>query len=459
MRMRALITFFLTFLFATIAGAQAPGGLEVGAWFPIRQGDTWTYDWTYRIGPERQATAQTVKRTRAFEGREFVNTGMTDKLASENGDYALFSLNESGLYLHGAAEMQRDARFVFDPPIPILTREMKPGEWLRTEQLAEDGRTVRRFAARYETAAAMSTPMGRFEDCLKVTWTMDDDAQHHATTYYLARGIGIVAYGLEIRVTKPHNFEMTVDARLSLAQLQGRTFRQAADIPLFLAGKKIAPENGRARAMFRKAHESQYGWDKKFPGFAAAFSYARDGETPVEGRLAVSRDLQIEVQCADPTVRAAVHAELSQLVSYRQQKPFLELYGPDKAQIGFGEINDLTSEIIVSDETGTGASFLLNDREIIRVSRSYGRVRFVNQVRSQKTDDGRFIANQAELSYYSNETGAAVGQTIYQDRYEKVGAWWLPIERRKTETARGKSQSSQLTLRDVAYGRSTYGRD
>lgn len=454
MKMRALGILLSILIFAVVIGAaQTPGGLDIAAWFPIRQGDTWTYDWTYRIGPDRQAPAQTVKRTRAFEGREFGNTGMTDKLASENGDYALFALNENGLYLHGGAEMQRDARFVFDPPIPVLTREMRPGEWLKTEQLAEDGKTMRRFAARYEPIASVTSPMGRFEDCLKVTWTLDDESQHHATTYYLARGVGIVAYGLDIKVHQPHAFEMTVDARLTLAQLQGRTFKQAADIPLFVASKKSAPENSRARAMFRKAHESQYVWDKKFPGFAAEFSYARDGEAPVKGRLAVNRQLQVEVQCADPSVRAAVHAELSQLVSYRQLKPFVELYGPDKAQIGFGEINDLTSEIIVSDDLAAGSSFLLHDREIVRISRSYGRVRFVNQVRSLKADDGRYIANEAELTYYSNETGAGVGQTVYKDRYEKLGAYWLPIARQKTETAKGKSQTIEIVFSGVEYGK------
>jgi hypothetical protein len=454
MKMRGLAILLLVLLFASVRGAaQAPAGLDVAAWFPIRQGDTWTYDWTYRIGPDRQAPAQTVKRTRAFEGREFGNTGMTDKLASENGDYALFALNENGLYLHGGAEMQRDARFVFDPPIPVLTREMKPGEWLRTEQLADDGRTTRRFATRFEPVASITSPMGKFEDCLKVIWTLDDESQHHATTYYLARGIGIVAYALEIKVMKPHAFEMTVDARLTLAQLQGRTFKQAADIPLFVASKKSAPENGRARAMFRKAHESQYVWDRKFPGFAAEFRYVRDGEAPVAGRLTVDRQLQVEVQCADPSVRAAVHAELSQLVSYRQAKPFLELYPLESAQIGFGEINDLTSEIVVSDEMAAGSSFLLHDREIVRISRSYGRVRFVNQLRSFKADDGRYIANEAELTYYSNETGAGVGQTIYKDRYEKLGGWWLPVERRKTETARARSQTIEIVFSGVAFGK------
>lgn len=445
------VSFLLISLLAVLSAvtfAQTNNTLDIAAYFPIRQGDTWTYDWQYRIG---NAPAQTVKRTRAFEGREFVNSGMADKLASENGDYALFQLNENGLFLLGAAEMQRNARFVFDPPVAVLTKAMKVGEWLRVTQLAEDGKTNRQFAARYEPLASMNTPMGKFDDCLKVVWTMDDDTQHHETTYFLARGVGIVAYALAIKLQQPHPFEMSVNAALTLTQLQGRTFSNVADIASFASSKKSAPENSKARTLFRKAYENQYTWDKKFPGFEAEFSFTRDGGAPVSGSIRVNRQLQLEVLCADATVKAAVHAELSQFISYRQLRPFDDLYGAEKAQIGFGENNDLISEIIVSDEESAGSSFLIRDREITRVSRSYGRVRFVNQVKSLKTDDGRFLANEAELKFFSNETGAAVGQTVYQDSYEKRGNYWLPTARVKTETSKGKSQTARLVLDNLRY--------
>ncbi|NOT58872.1 MAG: DUF3386 family protein [Acidobacteria bacterium] len=436
--------YLLSLIFLTISvSAQS---LDPSAYFPIRQGDAWTYDWQYRIG---KPPPQTVKRTRAFEGREFVNTGNVDKLASENGDYALFSLNESGLWLHGAAEYERDVRFLFDPPVAVLTKTMKPGEPLKAEQLAEDGKMLRHFSSVYEVLPSYDTPMGRFQDCLKVTWTMEDGTAWHATTYFLARGVGVVGYAIEVKTKSAKPFEMSVDARLRIAQFAGKTFLKTEDFNHFAATKKSAPENSKARALFRKAHESQYTWDKKFPGFTAEFSYSRDSGAAVTGKLRVTRAYRIEIECADATVKAATHAELSQFVSYRQAKPFDELYAT--AQIGFGDINDLTTEIIVSDDTATGSSFLLRDREILRISRSYGRVRFVNQVTSLKTDDQRFIANQAELTFYSNETGTLVGQTKYTDRYDKIGTYWLPLERHKEEFAKGKASQAALVLRDVRY--------
>ena len=438
--MRYLIALIL---FTITASAQA---LDVAAYFPIRQGDAWTYDWQYRIG---NLPPQTIKRTRAFEGREFVNTGNVDKLASENGDYALFSLNDSGLYLHGAAEYERDVRFLFDPPVALLTPTMKPNVAVKAEQLAEDGKTMRRFASVYEPLASFDTPMGKFQDCLQVTWTMDDATAWHSTTYIMARNVGVIGYVIEVKTKSPTPFEMKVNARVTLAQLGGRTFRTAEDANPFALTRKTAPESKGARAQMRKAHESQYTWDKKFPGFTADFTFTHDHSPTVVGKLRVTRAYQIEVVCADASVKAAVHAEASQFVSYRQSKSFEELYGT--AQIGFGEINDQTTEIIVSDDTAAGSSFLLRDREILRISRSYGRVRFVNQVTSLKTEDNRFIANQAELNFYSNETGTLVGQSKYTDRYEKVGAYWLPLERLKEEFAKGKASKSALVLRNVRY--------
>lgn len=448
------VTFLLTCLLTVVAAQSAKlapahtNGIDLAAYFPIRQGDVWTYDWQLRAG---QAPPQMVKRTRAFEGREFVNTGNVDKLASENGDYALFSLDERGLLLHGAAEYGRDVRFIFDPPVTVLTPQMEVGKPLINTQVAEDGKTPRRFTSLLEGKTAMDTPLGKFDDCLKVSWAMDDETAYQKTTYYLAKGVGIVAYGIEVKTKKGASFELNVDARLRLAQLQGKTFAKLSDLELFTNSKAASAENARARALFRKAHEATYVWDKKFPGFEAAFTLKRAGAPDVTGTVRVTKAAQVEVQCTDAKAKAQVHAELSQFVTYRQSKNFDEQYGADKAKIGLGETNGDTTEIIVSNEESAGSSFLLREREIVRITRSYGRVRFVNQVKNFKTDDGRFIANEAELTYYSNESGAVAGKSSYQDRYEKVGGYWLPLGRKKSETAKDKTDILELNLSNVRY--------
>ncbi len=443
--MRCLLLFLF---FSGSAFAQTPGAFDPAAYFPIRQGDAWTYDWQLRAG---QAAPQTSKRTRAFEGREFVNTGNVDKLASENGDYALFSLDERGLLLHGAAEYGRDVRFIFDPPITVLTAQMQTGQPLVNTQLAENGKTPRRFTTLLEGVASIETPLGKFNDCLKVSWAMDDETAQQKTTYYLAIGVGIVAYAIEVKTKKDGSVALNVDARLRLAQLQGKTFARLADLQLFTNSKAASAENAKARAFFRKAHEATYTWDKKFPGFEAAFTLKRADAPDVSGTLRITKQSQVEVQCPDAKAKAQMHAELSQFVNYRQSKNFDEHYGADKAKIGLGEANGELTEIIVSDEEAAGSSFWLREREIVRIARSHGRVRFVNQVKNFKTEDGRFIANEAELTYYSNESGAVAGVTRYQDRYEKAGGYWLPLGRRKSETAKDKTVTLELNLSNVRY--------
>ena len=440
---------FILLVVSVSAFAQT---VDPAAYFPIRQGDAWTYDWQLHAG---KAPPQTLKRTRAFEGRQFVDTGNVDKLASENGDYALFSLDDRGLLLHGAAEYGREVRYIFDPPVVVLSRQMQPGQPVVSTQLADDGKTPRRFTSLLEGTAAIETPLGKFADCLKVSWAMDDETVHQKTTYYLAKGVGIVAYAIEVKAKTDGQAELNVDARLRLAQLQGKTFVKLADLELFTNSKAASAENPRARALFRKAHEAIYVWDKKFPGFEAAFTLKRPGAPDIAGTVHVSPQGQLDVQCADAKAKADVHAELSQFVAYRQAKNFDEQYGAEKAKIGMGETNGVTPsgevEIIVSDQDSSGAGFWLRDREIVRITRSFGRARFVNQVKNIKTDDGRFIANEAELTYYSNETGAVAGQTRYQDRYEKVGGYWLPLGRKKSETAKDKTETLELNLSNVRY--------
>jgi len=431
----------------------ASGDIEVAAYFPIRQGDAWTYEYSVRLGdkPVRQ-----VKRTRAFEGRELVNTGQADKLASENGDYALFSLNDQGLYLHGAAEYEREVRFLFDPPVAILTRQMKVGQPILMTQLEEDGKQTRQFTTVLEGTATIETPMGKFNDCLKVRWEMDDSAAAQKTTYYLARRVGIVAYQVEARNKKRGGLELQVDARLRLAQLHGRSFASVAELrQLALPNSEPAAmaDDPRARAIFRQASENRYAWDRKFPGFEAQFKLVRDGGTPVDGTLRVDRQFTVSVSCPDPAARAAVHAEVSQFVIHRHQQPFDEAYGPGKATFGLSATDAAEGEeILVNDDEAMGSSYRIRDREIVRISRSYGRVRFVtNHVKNLKTDDGRYVASEYEITYFSNETGAVVSQTKFTDRYDKIGAYWLPLGRTKLESAKGKTSTLDLALSNLRY--------
>jgi hypothetical protein len=176
----------------------------------------------------------------------------------------------------------------------------------------------------------------------------------------------------------------------------------------------------------------------------------------VEGTVRVDRQFTVNVTCPDATARALVHTEVSQFVIHRRQQQFDEVYSPGKATFGFAANSAPDGvqgeEILVNDEEAMGSSYRIRDREIVRISRSYGRVRFVtNHVKNIKTDDGRYVASEYEITYFSNETGAVVSQTKFTDRYDKVGAYWLPLGRTKVESAKGKTSTLDLVLSNLRY--------
>ncbi|MFN0109482.1 MAG: DUF3386 family protein, partial [Blastocatellia bacterium] len=242
-------------------------------------------------------------------------------------------------------------------------------------------------------------------------------------------------------------------ARLRLAQLQGRNFTKAEELksPAVAASKEIK-DNSKARSLFRKASESQYTWDKKFPGFQASFNVTKDGAPLANGSVSLNRQFEAQVTSSAETARSIVQAEITQFISYRRARPFEELYGQDKTKIDFVNGEQAETEIIVSDEDSGLSNFVIRDREITRISRSHGRVRFViNHVKSLKTDDNHFLPTEAELTYYSNETGAVVSQTSYVDRYEKIGGYWLLVARKKIERSKNQTTTYELTLSNIRY--------
>lgn len=212
-------------------------------------------------------------------------------------------------------------------------------------------------------------------------------------------------------------------------------------------------DDPKARAIFRRASESRYVWDKRFPGFEADFVLIRDREPPVAGAICVDRQMRVSVVCPDATARAIVHAEVSQFVAHRQMRPFDEAYGPGKATFGLIQEDPAKgTEIVVNDEEAMGSRYRIHEREILQISRSYGRVRFVtNHVKNLSTDDGRLIAVQYEIIYYSSETGEIISQTKFDDRYEKLGTYWLPTGRTKVESARGKTSTLELNFTNLRY--------
>jgi len=253
--------------------------INITEYVPLDHGRTWTYQWTLRYGDGRK---ETTSRTKSFEGPEFLPTGYAHKFVSDLGDYALLSVDNRALRLHGSVEPHRAIRFTFDPPVVLYSPEMEFGRPYTITQPADDGGT-RTCTTVVDGFEDVSTPMGQFHRCLKIRLEINSSDVRTKAVYYYARGLGLVAYQYEAWVKNKERPEVAIDAGLKLAQLVGQTISNASQLETLEA--KVAAGSPRlddpeARKMFRQAYGRLYYWPAKFPGFQAEFALRQGLDEP-----------------------------------------------------------------------------------------------------------------------------------------------------------------------------------
>ena len=104
-------------------------------------------------------------------------------------------------------------------------------------------------------------------------------------------------------------------------------------------------------------------------------------------------------------------------------------------------------EILAEGDT-MGTSYIVRKGEILRVARTAGRVRFAADNLSQlRTEDGRYITVEYQLTYFSNEDQSEISKEELVDAYSKVGVYWLPVGRKSVRTEHGaKTAAFELRL-------------
>ncbi len=283
---------------ATMGGKKPVGDaartVNVAEYFPFHQGDSWTYDWSYRMadGQIKQET-----RIRTFEGTKFVNAGAAFKLASNRGDYQYYSLDRGGLRIHESGE--RGLTFYFDPPILLARNDLVIGRPYSYSMREEDGKNWRTFTTTLDGFETVSTPMGNFEDCLRVTIGMDGSTSRTKNTYFYGRGVGIVAYLYESMSKKDNRMTIALDGRLKEATIDRNKIATAAEGKALweklAAELAAAVDNPEARRVFREASENRYVWDDAFKGFQADYVMIKDGGPPITGKIKFDPNLNISV--------------------------------------------------------------------------------------------------------------------------------------------------------------------
>lgn len=439
---------------ATIDGKKLGGDtartVNVAEYFPFHQGDTWTYDWTYRMA---DGVSKTETRVRTFEGTKFVNAGAAFKLTSNRGDYQYYSLDRNGVRIHESGE--RGMTFYFDPPILLARNDLVIGRPYSYSMREEDGKNWRTFTTSLDGFETVTTAMGTFENCLRVSVVMDGSTSRTKNVYYYARGVGIVTYLYESMSKKDNRMTIALDGRLKEALIDKNKIATAAEGKALwdklAAELAAAVDNPEARRVFREASENRYVWDEQFKGFEADFTMTKDGGSPLTGRLKCDPNLNVSVEGLDPADQSLVHVEMSQFVTHRQRRPFNEYFGPDKAKFRLGEISDKGTEIFVEGDS-MGSNYIIADRQVKQLSRNIGRLHFtITNKGILPAEDGRYIAAEYDVTYYSSDNNQEVGKAQFRDEYFKLGNYWMPKSRTHLSTLKGEPGRVEIQLKNLAF--------
>ncbi len=441
-------------------GGDAANTVKIAEYFPFHQGDSWTYDWTYRLA---NGQTRTTERKRWFEGARFTNAGAAFKLISSTGedDYQFYVLDRGGLRIIESGEKGMRAqgvKFSYDPALLIARDDMVIGRSYRWSQPEQDGKGLMQFASTLEGFETVETPMGRYENCLRARVEWETSGSRVRNIYYYARGVGLVGYDYEVIGKKDNVVMIALNGRIKEATIDGNGFKSAEE------GKKLwdkmaaelaaAEDNPQARALFKEASLNRYVWDADlgFRGFTADVILKTDGGAPVTVKVRCSPALDIEIETADAATRAIVHEEMSQFVTHRQpRKPFDAWYGPDKAKFKLGKEMAEGREIFIEGDA-MGSNYIIADKSVKQLSRNIGRMDFtIFNKKHLAVEDGRYIATEYEVSYYLTGTKQEVGRDGFSDSYIKQGAYWVPKSRVHTSTIKGKQARIEMEIMKVEY--------
>lgn len=419
--------------------AELVGSPNWNEYFPFRLGDSWTYDWK-TTGPMGSGGASV--RTRSFDGTSFLNQSVGYKLLSDDGTYHLYTFEDGVLAIHSSLESGR--YFDYDPALVLAAPDMRVGE-PRVNEQATGGRSWKTTLLGLES---IQVPLGNFERALAIRVDMQGPDFSATATHYFAPRVGLVAYRYSLRDVAKNTELLTVDARLRLARLNGVNVSTAADLASVPVRASVPSENRDLREQLRAAMERRYTWSADFTGFRGRVELAETGKPAVRASFTVNPDLSVKVDAPDDATRALLRNELSSFVTHRKPTDFDVTY----AETTFVQKSRTPDGAVVLVAAGDPlmTTYTIRDGEIVEMGRSMGRVSYMARDRSKlKTEDGRMITVDYDVTYASNETHATISTERTRDGYTRVGKFWVPQSRRVEREEGGRTVTRELTLSDL----------
>lgn len=200
-----------------------------------------------------------------------------------------------------------------------------------------------------------------------------------------------------------------------------------------------------AREIFEEAYANRYTWDTDFPGYVAEIS-VQDGETTDQGVVRVAPNLNVAVsEIEDEEMQQFLQEQVQMETIHRRRVDFERLHGENQFRLNGEDENGALR--IQEIEPNSVASYLVNNRQILQVNRSFGEIAVtVNVMRTMETAQG-YLTNHFQAIYKDAASGEILEQEDVQDTHEQVGNYYL-LKRR--EIRRDKvNNPAEKALADV----------
>lgn len=194
-----------------------------------------------------------------------------------------------------------------------------------------------------------------------------------------------------------------------------------------------------AAALLHAAHELRETWGSDFPGFSARLAMQQDGRS-AEGTAAVSASGDVEVKLNDPELQAAAARMLQSIVVHRRggapdYKP--SFAAPDRHPQG--------RAILLND--ASRSLYRIQDGQIRQVNRTMGGTRFtIDVLQNTLVEGGRYLPAAYTVTYRDEKSGALQRVESFSDRFERLGRYYLPVERRVVRSDENATAAIVLTL-------------
>ncbi|MCP3962518.1 MAG: DUF3386 family protein [bacterium] len=168
--------------------ASASGDIDLTQYFPLQDGDSWTYQ--FRAHQPDGQVKYSLKTYRVDGEVELEGGEVVKKLVDQRGWYYMLTI-EPDRYLHWG-EHENKGLVSMDPPFALIDTRYAFGKPYATAHAVSDG-SARGAEVVFEGYESIRTPAGEFKNCLKSTFKyINPNGSTFTSATYLAKGVGPV---------------------------------------------------------------------------------------------------------------------------------------------------------------------------------------------------------------------------------------------------------------------------